>query len=132
MAAGHCLPAAAYVQQVPQISIPATTLDRALIALARQASIDLGSTERGLSAVRTGTVVGRMPAREALERLLAGTDYRAIAIDARSFRVVRALRVRAMPRPRPAPLPTTAGSPGIPSLLFRMLARSAASRRPSQ
>ena len=100
----------ASVQQAAQISIPATTLDRALIALARQANVDLGSTERGLGAVRTPALVGTMPVREALERLLRGSGYRAVAVDGRSFRVVRAQQARATPAPRHEP-PTAPARP---------------------
>src|SRR4051794_15027167 len=60
-----------------QISIPPTTLDTALDTLAQQARIDWGSNETGLRATRTPAVHGRMSAREALERILRGTPYRA-------------------------------------------------------
>ena len=103
-----CAPVAA--RTAPQaagvrVSIPATTLDAALTALARQSGADIISTESGLRATRVKSVEGQMPIGAALDRLLAGTGYRAIAIDAHSFRVVRAAVVKA-PRPRrPAPPP---------------------------
>jgi iron complex outermembrane receptor protein len=88
----------------PSISITATTLDGALTSLARQTGTDIISTEPGLSRVRVRPVQGRMPVRAALEHLLAGSGYRAVAVDARSFRIVR--DTRQIPMARPAPLPS--------------------------
>ncbi len=73
----------------PSISISATTLDIALTSLARQTGTDIISTEAGLSRVRVKPMQGRMPVRVALDHLLAGSGYRAVAVDARSFRIVR-------------------------------------------
>lgn len=75
--------------QTPRIAIPAEPLDQALTALARQSGFDIISTEPGLARVRTRAVTGAMAPREALRRLLEGTGYRAVAIDARSFRIER-------------------------------------------
>jgi outer membrane receptor protein involved in Fe transport len=82
-------PVAAVAQEVG-FSIPASTLDVALNRLARAAQVDVVSTEPGLSRLRSPAVAGRMTPRRALERLLEGSGYRLVAIDARSFRVVRA------------------------------------------
>lgn len=91
------------------ISIPPATLDVALMMLAREAAVEITSTEVGLKEVHTGPLQGRMPARHALDRLLDGTDYRAIAI-AGGFRIVRAPERRARHKPRPivAARPTAA------------------------
>ncbi|WP_066809176.1 TonB-dependent receptor domain-containing protein [Sphingomonas asaccharolytica] len=101
------LPRAALARDAA-FSIPPTTLDIALTALAREAGVEITSTEAGLRSVRTGPILGRMPVRKALDRLLADTGYRAIAM-AGGYRVVRA-PVRAAPRkakpaapPPPAP-----------------------------
>ncbi|MES2441514.1 MAG: TonB-dependent receptor [Pseudomonadota bacterium] len=102
---GAWAPAPARAQQQPEISIPATTLDAALILLAREGHIDLASTETGLRAVRTRAIRGRMPAREALDRLLRGTGYQAVPVDARSFRVVREARIAARRPPGRATVP---------------------------
>lgn len=72
------------------ISIAAAPLDRALTALAAQTGTDIVSTEPGLRAVAGRRLRGRMTPAEALRRLLKDTGYRAIPIDSRGFRIVRA------------------------------------------
>lgn len=82
----------------PRVAVPAEPLDQALTALARQIGFDIISTEPGLARVRTRGVTGQMPPREALRRLLDGTGYRAVAVDGRSYRIVRAPRLVLHPR----------------------------------
>nr|WP_246347014.1 TonB-dependent receptor [Sphingomonas jinjuensis] len=55
----------------------------------RQAGIDIVSVETGLAQVPTRAVAGKLAPVVALRRLLRGTGYRAVAIDGRSFRIVR-------------------------------------------
>jgi iron complex outermembrane receptor protein len=81
-------PTAAHAADSP-VSISATTLDIALTTLARQTGIDIISTEPGLAGIRVKPVQGRISARAALDRLLAGSGYRAVAVDGRGYRVVR-------------------------------------------
>ncbi|MEO8374639.1 MAG: TonB-dependent receptor [Sphingomonas bacterium] len=108
-----CLPVTARAADSP-ISIAPTTLDAALTALARQSGADIISTEPGLRQIHVKGIAGRMPVRRALDRLLAGTGYRAIAIDANSYRIVRAaLQPQAAARPRPAPASDEAVTPDI-------------------
>ena len=95
-----CLPSAAFARD-STISIPATTLDIALTTLAREAGLEITSTEPGLRSVRTRPVQGPMPVRQALDRLLDGTGYRAIA-TAGGYRIMRA-PARAVPR-KPKPI----------------------------
>ena len=103
-----CLPSAVFARDAA-VAIPPTTLDIALTTLAREAGVEITSTEPGLRSVRTRPLQGRMPVRQALDRLLADTGYRATAI-AGGYRVVRA-PVRSVPRKRnpvtaaPSPLP---------------------------
>lgn len=66
------------------------------MTLARETGVEITSTESGLRSVRTGPVLGRMPVRKALDRLLADSGYRAIAV-AGGYRVVRGA-VRTAPR----------------------------------
>jgi outer membrane receptor protein involved in Fe transport len=87
----------------PAISISATTLDVALTSLARQTGTDIISTEPGLSRVRIKPMHGRMPVRAALDHLLEGSGYRAVAVDARSFRIVRDRRKAPVAHPMPPP-----------------------------
>jgi len=110
------LPVAAHAQSAGiAISIPATTLDNALIALARQSGANIVSTESALHRVRIARLSGRFTVAEALRRLLSGTGYRAITIDAGNFRIVRvqAARPRHLPSPRPASPPEVVGSTDI-------------------
>lgn len=89
------------------ISIPATTLDAALTTLAREANVEIISTEPALRSVRTRRLDGSMPVRAALDHLLDGTGYRAITLPGGGYRVLRA----ATPRPaRHALLPQPAES----------------------
>ena len=107
IAAFALAPTAAKAQAAQSISIAETTLDVALTELARQSGTDIISTESGLKQVRVRRIAGRMSVRRALDRLLADSGYRAIAIDATSFRVVRA----PVPKRRPPPPPVAAVAP---------------------
>ena len=104
------LPAAARADE-PRIAIPPEPLDRALTDLARQSGFDIISTEAGLNRVRAKGVTGQMAPREALRRLLKGTGFRAVAIDARSYRIERLPRTPFAPRvvARRSPEPTPDG-----------------------
>lgn len=95
----------------PRIAIPPEPLNRALTDLARQTGFDIISTEPGLDRVRTTGVTGQMAARDALQRLLKGTGFRAVAIDAHSYRIERMPRRLLTPRiiARRTPAPTSDG-----------------------
>lgn len=86
------------------ISVPAATLDIALMALARAGGIDIVSTEPGLRRVPTRALHGRMTTAQALQRLLGGTGFRALRVGAGGYRIVAA-SLRTGPRPRPIRLP---------------------------
>jgi len=110
-----------------RISIPASTLDAALALLGRETGADVISTEPGLGGVRTAAVKGTMSVRTALDRLLKGSGYRAITVDARSFRVIRAAPAASTPipahlRPAPEPAPSdvvvTASKQHVPLLRY--------------
>lgn len=106
---GLATPAGA--QRAARISLPATTLDHALTLLGRQAGVDIASLDPGLSRIRTPAVAGPLSPAAALRQLLRGSGYRAVPVDAHSFRVVRDIAlVRRVPPPqsaKPAPRPTT-------------------------
>ncbi|WP_242137058.1 TonB-dependent receptor [Sphingomonas sp. TREG-RG-20F-R18-01] len=89
------------IGQTAQIHIAVATLDQALTQLARQTGTDIVSTEPGLRHVPARRLSGRLAPAEALRRLLKGTGYRAVPIDARGFRIVRA----------PVPLPVVRAGP---------------------
>ncbi len=71
------------------VAIPATSLDDALVLLGRQTGADIISTEPGLSRIRVRRIEGDLAPRTALDRILQGSGYHALAVDGRSFRVVR-------------------------------------------
>ena len=102
------VPTTAFAQSV-RIAIPSEPLDQALTTLARQSGFDIISTETGLAAVRSKGVAGQMSPSTALRRLLDGTGYRAVAVDGRSYRIVRAPHDAPKPRSvvRPRPVPTS-------------------------
>ena len=89
------------------LTLPPSTLDQALLQLGRAGAVDISSTEPGLRAVRTRAVGPSRSVAQALRTLLRDTGYRAIPVDARSFRVVRDT-ARAAPR---APVPHAAPPP---------------------
>jgi outer membrane receptor protein involved in Fe transport len=101
-----CMAAApADAQESVQFNIPAARLSDALIALGEQARITIGASDPGLATIRSRPLRGRMSVRAALGRLLAGTGYGFIFVDARTVRIVRATSTA---RPRPAPPPSPA------------------------
>lgn len=80
-------------------AVPSGSLDRAISQLAAQAGVDIGGAVKGLSSVRTRGVAGRMSTTKALDRLLAGSGYQAIAAGPAAFRIVK----RTAPPTPPAP-----------------------------
>jgi outer membrane receptor protein involved in Fe transport len=107
-----CLAAApAAAQQAVSFNIPGGRLSDALILLGQQAGITIGASDPGLVTVRVAGLRGRMPVREALRRLLAGTGYTFSFVGPSAVRVVRAtpprrplaLRPRSAPPAPPAP-----------------------------
>ena len=90
------------------LRLPPTTLDDALLTLGRAGGVDISSTEPGLRGIRTRAVGPSRSVADALRQLLSGTGFRAIAVDARSFRIVRE-PARVAPRILPpAPTPVAA------------------------
>ncbi len=72
------------------IDIASGRLDAAIIALGRQAGINIGISDRQLGAHRVRRLRGRMTAQQALERLLKDSDARPILLASGHWRVVRA------------------------------------------
>lgn len=105
-------PAAA---QTASFDIPAGRLSDALNMLAAQAGITVGASDPALSGIRSKPVRGRMSARAALERLLAGTGFSFRFVTPGTVRIVRAATPRPAfaraPSPPPRqPVPDTAGA----------------------
>ncbi|WP_343527166.1 TonB-dependent receptor [Sphingomonas sp.] len=92
-----------------RIVLAPATLDFALRELARQAGITVVATDDRLRGVRTSALTTTAPPARALARLLRGTGYRAIAVDASSFRIVGApRRARSVPQHIPISTPPPA------------------------
>lgn len=101
----------AEAQERVRIDLPGGRLSDALIALAGQTGASIGTSDTGLSAVRTPPLRGRMTLGAALDRLLAGTDYRYRFAAPRIVRITRARRPARTDRRRPSPLPTPPPTP---------------------
>ncbi len=85
-----------------RIALAPARLDFALRELARQGGITVVATDPRLNEVRTRALTTGAPPARALAQLLRGTGYRAIAIDAVSFRIVGSPRRPSVSRPPPA------------------------------
>jgi outer membrane receptor protein involved in Fe transport len=95
--------------------IPAGTLAQSLVALGSQAHVTIVANDPALSRLRSRAVRGRMSARAALRRLLAGSGYSFVEVAPGAIRIVVATqRHRAKPRPAPAPAPQPAVAPPQP------------------
>jgi len=82
------------------IALPAATLGQAIAALSTQAGISIG-TEGALPELRTPAVRGHMSAGKALDRLLAGTPWKAKRVSPFAWRIVLRPRQRSAPPPPP-------------------------------
>jgi iron complex outermembrane receptor protein len=86
--------------------IPADRLDRSLNRLADQADIDIVLRSSQLASRRVGRVHGRMTARQALSRLLAGIDGVAVPLGGTAWKI-EARRPAREPPNRPSPVAKT-------------------------
>jgi iron complex outermembrane receptor protein len=90
------------------IDLPAATLAQSIAALSTQAGVSIG-TEGALPYLRTPDVRGRMSVARALDKLLAGTAWRARRVSPTAYRIV------ARHHDKPAPPPTAAPDYPYPS-----------------
>jgi iron complex outermembrane receptor protein len=97
--------------QAANFNIPAGRLSGALAMLGAQAGITIGASDPGLASIPSRAIRGRMTARTALTRLLAGTGYGFTFVGPRTVRIVRAPR----PTPHLPPARPVAAPPGPPS-----------------
>ena len=89
-------------------NVPAGRVGDALIRIAQQAGVTIGSTDSAVAALPARAIHGRFAVDEALRRLLAGLPARAERIDGATWRIVAAAAAAPLsPRPssRPAPAP---------------------------
>lgn len=87
--------------------MPKGSLSAALPLISRQAGVSISVADANLWKARVKPVRGRMSVEKAIQRLLDGSDARAVRVSATSWRIERRpVRVaRAAPPPRPAPQP---------------------------
>ncbi len=71
------------------VDLPGGRLGDAIVALGRQAGVSIGVSDPALAARRVPPVRGRLTVAAALARMLRDTDARPVAVDARTFRIVR-------------------------------------------
>lgn len=104
------LPAQAMAAEERAFDVPKGNLSSVLPVISRQAGVSISVVDAKLWQARVKSVRGRMSVDEAIRRLLAGSDARAVRVSATSWRIERrpaAPRVayRAAPPPRQAPQP---------------------------
>lgn len=94
------------------LDIPAGPLADALIALGERTGATIGIEDAGAQRAHSPGARGRLSLPAALARLLAGTGYRFLPVDATTFRIVpaprtmhRADRLRPPPPASPSPTP---------------------------
>ncbi len=104
------------------INVPRGTLIQSLPLLGRQAGVSISVADARLWQIRVKPVRGTMEAEQALARMLAGTDARAVRVSATSWRIERrppkppAVRPQARPPQSSAPPPAQAPPAPIPEL----------------
>jgi len=86
---------AAQAETRRQIDLPAGSLGSAVVALGRQAGISIGVSDQRLASLSVRRVRGQLSVRQALQKLLDGTEAGFVNIGADSWRIVR----RSMPPP---------------------------------
>ena len=104
-----CLPAQALAADERAFNVPKGSLSSALPLISRQAGVSISVADAKLWQARVKPVRGRMSVERAIERLLDGSDARAVRVSATSWRIERrpepARVAKAAPAPRPVPQP---------------------------
>lgn len=104
------LPAQAQASEERAFDIPKGNLSSVLPVVSRQAGVSISVVDAKLWRARVKPVRGRMSVDEAIRRLLAGSDARAVRVSATSWRIERRpppprVAYRAERPPRQAPQP---------------------------
>lgn len=98
------LPVQALAAEDRAFDVPKGSLSTALPVISRQAGVSISVVDAKLWQARVKRVRGRMSVEEAIQRLLSGSDARAVRISATSWRIERRpLAPRFAHRPAPAP-----------------------------
>ncbi len=98
------LPAQVAAAEERAFDVPGGALSSALPQLSRQAGVSISVADGRLWQAKVRSVRGRMDVEEALKRMLAGTDARAVRVNGTSWRIERRAVVRRAP-PRAVPQP---------------------------
>jgi iron complex outermembrane recepter protein len=93
------LPTVASAADKRVIDVPKTTLARALPVLSRQTGVSISVVDGTLWQYGVRRVRGRMTVAEAIERLLAGSNARAVQVSATSWRIELRAPDRKLARP---------------------------------
>ncbi|MGV1683221.1 TonB-dependent receptor domain-containing protein [Sphingopyxis sp. NJF-3] len=96
-AAALCVPAQVQAAEQHRFDVPAGNLSTALPVLSRQAGVSISVADADLWNGRVKAVRGRMSVEDAIRRMLAGSDARAVRVSETSWRIERRL-----PSPRVA------------------------------
>lgn len=96
------LPVQAIAAEDRVFDVPAGDLSVSLPLLSRQAGISISVADAGLWQVDVRRVRGRMSVDDAIQRMLAGTNARAVRVSATSWRIERGRAAVQMAR-KPAP-----------------------------
>ncbi|QCB56936.1 TonB-dependent receptor [Sphingopyxis sp. PAMC25046] len=104
-----CLPAQALAADERAFNVPKGSLSSALPLISRQAGVSISVADAKLWQARVKPVRGRMSVERAIQRLLDGSDARAVRVSATSWRIERrpapARVAKAAAAPRPVPQP---------------------------
>ena len=104
-----CLPAQALAADERAFNVPKGSLSSALPLISRQAGVSISVADAKLWQARVKPVRGRMSVEKAIQRLLDGSDARAVRVSATSWRIERrpapARVAKAAAAPRPVPQP---------------------------
>ena len=102
-----CLPTQALAAEEHAFHVPKGSLSVALPLISRQAGVSISVADAKLWKARVKPVRGWMSVERAIQRLLDGSDARAVRVSATSWRIERrpARVARPAPPPRPASQP---------------------------
>ncbi|OHD05903.1 TonB-dependent receptor domain-containing protein [Sphingopyxis sp. RIFCSPHIGHO2_12_FULL_65_19] len=103
------LPAQALAAEERAFDVPKGNLSAVLPVVSRQAGVSISVVDAKLWQARVKRVRGRMSVEKAIQRLLDGSDARAVRVSATSWRIerrpARSHLARAAPVPRQSPAP---------------------------
>jgi len=103
IAAAASLPAPARAAERHAFAIPPGSLAEGLLRFGEQGDVNIGALDPAVGAARTRGVKGMLPVAGALRRLLAGSGFDYVMIDAHTVRILALPRARHRREAAPAP-----------------------------